>query len=80
MGCSPETIRKHRRQGGWEAYGKHRRIDVLDSQCDWRERFVAHKGNADVVHQELAGEKGIAVSLRTVEWPVEPWPVPCQSG
>jgi hypothetical protein len=27
-----------------------------------------------VVHQELTGEKGIAVSLRTVEWPVEPWP------
>lgn len=27
-----------------------------------------------MVHQELAGGKGIAVSLRTVEWPVEPWP------
>ena len=41
LGCSPETVRKYRRQGGWEAYGKPRRIGVLDGQCDWlRERFI----------------------------------------
>ena len=74
LGCSPETVRKYRRQGGWEAYGKPRRIGVLDGQCDWiKERFLAHNGNADVVRQELASEKGIAVSLRTVERAVEPW-------
>jgi transposase len=74
LGCSPETVRKYRRQGGWEAYGKPRRIGVLDGQCDWlRERFLAHKGNADVVRQELASEKGIAVSLRTVERAVGQW-------
>jgi hypothetical protein len=28
-----------------------------------------HRGNADVVRQELASEKGIAVSLRTVYRP-----------
>ena len=22
LGCSPETVRKYRRQGGWETYGK----------------------------------------------------------
>jgi transposase len=72
--CSPETVRKYRRQGGWEAYGKPRRIGVLDGQCDWiKQRFLAHNGNADVVRQELASEKGIAVSLRTVERAVEPW-------
>ena len=74
LGCSPETVRKYRRQGGWEAYGKPRRIGVLDGQYDWlKERFLAHNGNADVVRQELASEKGIAVSLRTVERSVEPW-------
>jgi transposase len=74
LGCSPETVRKYRRQGGWEAYGKPRRIGVLDGQYDWlKERFLAHNGNADVVRQELASEKGIAVSLRTVERAVEPW-------
>lgn len=31
------------------------------------ERFRRHAGNADVVRQEFAAEKGIAVSLRTVE-------------
>ena len=34
---------------------------------------MAHRGNADVVRQELASEKGIEVSLRTVERAVEPW-------
>ncbi len=74
LGCSPETVRKYRRHGGWEAYGKPRRIGVLDGQCDWiKERFLAHNGNADVVRQALASEKSIAVSLRTVERAVEPW-------
>ncbi|MCP9880676.1 helix-turn-helix domain-containing protein [Cyanobium sp. A1C-AMD] len=74
LGCSPETVRKYRRQGGWQTYGKPRRIGVLDGQCDWlRERFLAHKGNADVVPQELASEKGIVVSLRTVERAVGQW-------
>jgi hypothetical protein len=30
-------------------------------------RFRRHAGNADVVRQELASEKGLVVSLRTVE-------------
>ena len=41
LGCSPETVRKYRRQGGWQTYGKPRRIGVVDGQCDWlRERAV----------------------------------------
>lgn len=32
-----------------------------------RRRFRRHRGNADVVRQELACELGVAVSLRTVE-------------
>ena len=36
------------------------------------ERFRRHGGNADVVRQELLAEKGIALSLRTVEREVAP--------
>jgi transposase len=74
LGCSPETVRKYLRQRGWQPYGKPCRNTVLDGQREWlRQRFLAHRGNADVVRQELASEKGIKVSLRTVERAVEPW-------
>jgi transposase len=74
LGCSPETVRKYRRQGGWQSYGRPRRTAVLDGHLEWvRERFLVHRGNADVVRQELEQEKGIRVSLRTVERAVEPW-------
>jgi transposase len=74
LGCSPETVRKYLRQRGWQPYGKPCRNTVLDGQREWlRQRFLAHRGNADVVRQELAIEKGIEVSLRTVERAVEPW-------
>ena len=35
-------------------------------------RFARHRGNADVIRQELATEKGIVVSLRTIERAVQP--------
>jgi len=74
LGCSHETVRKYLRQGGWQPYGKPCRNSVLDGQDEWlRQRFLAHRGNADVVRQELEREKGICVSLRTVERAVEPW-------
>jgi hypothetical protein len=31
LGCSPEHVRKYRRQGSWEAYGKPRRIAMAMS-------------------------------------------------
>ena len=74
LGCSPETVRKYRRHGGWQSYGRPHRAAVLDGHLEWvKERFLAHRGNADVVRQELASEKGIRLSLRTVERAVEPW-------
>jgi transposase len=36
------------------------------------ERFRRHAGNADVVRQELLAEKGITLSLRTIEREVVP--------
>jgi transposase len=38
-----------------------------------RDRFERHRGNADVVRQELVAEKGIVVSLRTIERAVAPY-------
>lgn len=49
------------------------RSKKLDGLSDWlAERFRRHRGNADVIRQELAQEKDIHVSLRTVERTVAP--------
>ena len=50
------------------AYAAGGRPRALSGLEEWlAERFRRHGGNADVVRQELEREKGIAVSLRTVE-------------
>jgi transposase len=47
---------------------------MLDGLEEWlAERFWRHRGNADVVRQDLAREQEIAVSLRTVERAVAAW-------
>lgn len=73
LGCSRTTVRRYLEAGGWVTYRKPergRRLDGLESWLD--ERFRQHRGNADVVRQDLAREHGIAVSLRTVERAVAP--------
>jgi transposase len=56
------------------SYRQPRRRKVLDDHAGWlKERFERHRGNADVVRQELAAERGIVVSLRTIERAVEPY-------
>lgn len=68
MGCSRTTVRRYLEAGGWMAYRKPRRGRRLDGLEAWLvERFGRHRGNADVVRQDLAREHGITVSLRTVE-------------
>jgi transposase len=68
LGCSRNTVRRYLRQGGWAAYRGGDRPGVLDGLEEWlAERFRRHRGNADVVRQELVREHGIRVSLRTVE-------------
>ena len=58
---------------GWVAFRSTSRLGVLAGLQGWlAERFRQHRGNADVVRQELAAEHGIAVSLRTVERAVAP--------
>jgi transposase len=71
--CSHVTVRRYLAAGGWTGYRTPRRAKALDGLEDWlAERFRQHRGNADVVRQDLAREKGIVVSLRTVERAVTP--------
>jgi transposase len=68
LGCSHMTVRRYVAQGGWAPYrgrGRPRRLAGLEAWV--AERFHRHAGNADVVRQELAAEKGITLSLRPVE-------------
>jgi transposase len=74
VGCCPRTVRRYLRQGGWKTYGQPRRKRRLDEQREWlRAQFEKHRGNAEVLRQELLKEKGICVSQRTVERVVAPW-------
>jgi len=73
LGCSHVTVRRYLAEGGWAAYRTPRRAKALDGLEGWlAERFRRHRGNADVVRQELLAEHAIGVSLRTVERAVAP--------
>ena len=73
LGCSRNTVRHWLARGDWRPCASASRSKKLDGLCEWlRERFRRHGGNADVVRQELAQEKNISVSLRTVERAVAP--------
>ena len=68
LGCNRQTVRRYLAAEGWVSYRTPRRAKQLDGLQEWlAERFRRHRGNADVVRQDLAREKGLAVSLRTVE-------------
>jgi transposase len=68
LGVSRNTVRRYIESGGWASYRKPRRAKALDEREDWlAERLLRHRGNADVVRQDLARELGLVVSLRTVE-------------
>lgn len=66
--CHRETVQRYLAAGGWAPYHAPRRPGMLAGHEAWlTERFRRHRGNADVVRQELAAELGIVASLRTVE-------------
>ncbi len=74
LGCSRNTVKRWLALEGWQPYGRPRRQRALDGLGAWlEERLHRHGGNADVVHQELVAEHGVAVSLRTVERAVAPF-------
>jgi transposase len=73
LGCSRTTVKRYIEAGGFVAYRQRRRGRRLDGLDDWlAQRFRQHRGNAEVVRQDLARELGILVSLRTVERTVAP--------
>ncbi|HSE04986.1 MAG TPA: IS21 family transposase [Methylomirabilota bacterium] len=68
FGCSRNTVRRYVEQEGWAGYRTPRRVRLLGGLENWlEERFLRHRGNADVVRQDLEREHGVRVSLRTVE-------------
>ena len=73
FGCSRQTVKRYVKAGGPVKFSKPARQGRLSGCEDFlRERMVRHRGNADVVRQELAAEKGVVASLRTVERAVLP--------
>ena len=74
MGCSKNTVRRYVRGGGWVPYKQPQRARKLGELERWLgERLQQHRGNADVVRQDLQREHGLSVSLRTVERAVAPF-------
>jgi transposase len=73
LGCSRNTVREYLRAGGWRPMDVSGRAGALEAHSEWlSERLRRHRGNADVVRQDLARELGIEVSLRTVQRAVGP--------
>ena len=68
IGCNRETVQRYLAAGDWAPCRIATRPRLLTGQAAWlAERLRRHRGNADVVRQELASELGVVVSLRTVE-------------
>ncbi len=68
LGCSRNTVRSYLRHGGWKPYQAPRRPGRLAPHREWlASAFRQHRGNCDVVRQELQRQHGVTVSLRTVE-------------
>jgi hypothetical protein len=68
LGCSRNTVKRYLRRGAWVPYQKANRRSAFDGlEARLCERLRQHRGNADVVRQDLEREHGLLVSLRTVE-------------
>ncbi len=74
LGCSHHTVKHYVAAGGVVPFKSPQRSKTLDGHEDWlREQFIRHRGNADVVRQDLLAEKELAVSLRTLQRAVAPY-------
>ena len=68
VGCNRETVQRYLASGAWVSFRVPTRPSLLAGRAVWlAERLRRHRGNADVVRQELESELGIVVGLRTVE-------------
>lgn len=67
MGCGRETVQRDLGSGRWRECQVAARPNKLAGHADWiAERFCLHRGNADVMREELASELGVVASLQTV--------------
>lgn len=74
LGCSHHTVKVYMAADGVKPFKSPERPKRLDGLEGWlRERFIRHRGNADVVRQDLLAEKGLAVSRRTLQRAVQPY-------
>jgi transposase len=74
LGCSRTTVQHYVAAGCWQRYQRRGGRRKLAGEAAWlRERLNRHGGNADVVRQDLERERGITVSLRTLEREVAPF-------
>ncbi|MGD0719886.1 MAG: IS21 family transposase [Roseiarcus sp.] len=68
FGCARNTVRRYLAAGGWVSYRRASRRGRLAGLEGWvADRFRQHRGNCDVVRQDLMREHGLLVSLRTLE-------------
>ena len=74
LGCSHHTVKDYVAAGGMKPFKSPERPKRLDGLEGWlRERLIRHRGNADVVRQDLLAERGVAVSRRTLQRAVQPY-------
>ena len=74
LGYSHHTVKAYVAAGGVKPFRSAGRAKRLDGLEGWlRERFIRHRGNADVVRQDLLAEKCLAVSRRTLQRAVQPY-------
>jgi transposase len=74
LGVSKNTVRRHLHAGRWMPYRQPMRDRRLAGLEGWlKECFYQHRGNAEVVRQELERVHSIMVSRRTVERAVAGW-------
>ena len=72
LGCSGRTVRDRVAAGELKPFKSAVRAKRLDGLESWlRKRFVWHRGNADVVRQDLLAEKGLALNRRPVQRAVQ---------
>lgn len=73
LGCSHHMVKDYVAAGGAKPFNSLERPKRLEGLEDWlRERHIRHRGNADVVRQDLLAEKGVTVSRRTCNAPCSP--------
>ncbi len=74
LGVARNTVKRYLAAGGYVPYQSPTRPGKLAGLEDWlKEQFLQHRGNCDVVRQELARVHGRLASLRTVERACRPY-------